>query len=286
MAEIITIKQDISLSNDLLAADPSDELNVWWLGQAGFAFRFGKFSILIDPYLSDSLAKKYKSSEFPHIRMMIPPMKSDEARNVNYILCTHRHTDHMDAETIMPVLANNPGCKCLFPRAWEKYIIEFGTKEEDLITINNEEVVNLNDKISVKAIPSAHESLEVDAEGNHLYLGYIIKFKNITIYHSGDCVPYCGLLENLQKYKIDVAFLPVNGRDETRRSRGVPGNFTFEEASKLCMEAKISYLIPHHFGLFDFNTISLDELNSKIAKIKYKGLTTIVPEINKKYRLI
>jgi L-ascorbate metabolism protein UlaG (beta-lactamase superfamily) len=286
MAEIITIKQDLSLANDLLATNPLDDLNVWWLGQAGFAFRFGKFSMLIDPYLSDSLAKKYKSSEFPHIRMMTPPLKPYEARHINYILCTHRHADHMDAETIMPIFANNPCCKCLFPRAWEKHLIDFGAQEKDLITINNEEVVNLNDKISVKAIPSAHESLEVDAEGNHLYLGYIIKFKNITIYHSGDCVPYNGLLENLQKYKIDIAFLPINGRDEFRKSRGIPGNFTFEEASKLCLDAKIKYLIPHHFGLFDFNTISLDELKSKIAKINNKGLATIVPEINKKYLLI
>ena len=102
---------------------------------------------------------------------------------------------------------------------------------------------------------AAHEELETDAAGNHKFLGYVLTFGDTRIYHSGDNVPYPGLAEHLAEQKIDLALLPINGRDEVRRSRGVPGNFKLEEAIALCHAAHIRHLLGHHFGLFDFNTI-------------------------------
>eukprot|EP00752_Nemacystus_decipiens_P019106 g17162.t1 len=41
-----------------------------------------------------------------------------------------------------------------------------------------------------------------------------------------------------------------------RLASGIPGNFTLEEAINLCKDAGIGWMIPHHFGMFAFNTIS------------------------------
>mgnify|MGYP003110832826 CR=1 FL=1 len=284
MIEIITKDCEACIAEDLTRpCSPKKNLIVWWLGQAGFALRFGNINILIDPYLSDSLAKKYKSSEFPHIRMIPPPMDPREARHIDFIVCTHRHTDHMDAETIIPILQNNPQCKLLFPKAWKQYIIDFGGKEESLIPIENNEVLQITPDIRLTAIPSAHESLDRDGYGNYLYLGYVFEFNKMKLYHSGDCVPYEGLVDSLKGQNINAAFLPVNGRDEFRKARGVPGNFTYKEALEICSIAQIKYLIPHHFGLFDFNTIPVKELNNNAKSSKNKEVVSIIPEIKKKY---
>ena len=45
-----------------------------WLGQAGFLVRHAGLRLLIDPYLSDHLARKYAGTEFPHTRMMPAPL--------------------------------------------------------------------------------------------------------------------------------------------------------------------------------------------------------------------
>ncbi|MCP4287321.1 MAG: MBL fold metallo-hydrolase, partial [Gammaproteobacteria bacterium] len=58
-----------------------DEVHLWWLGQAGFALKYTDIVLLIDPYLSNFLAKKYKGKEFPHVRMMDPPLAPEEVRN-------------------------------------------------------------------------------------------------------------------------------------------------------------------------------------------------------------
>jgi L-ascorbate metabolism protein UlaG (beta-lactamase superfamily) len=63
------------------------------------------------------------------------------------------------------------------------------------------------------------------------------------------------LEKNLRDLKPDIALLHVNGRDEYRRSHNVPGYFHFEEAIALCHRTGIAYLIPHHYGMFKFNSV-------------------------------
>lgn len=36
-------------------------------------------------------------------------------RNIQMVTSSHNHTDHLDAETLKPVLANNPGCNFVIP---------------------------------------------------------------------------------------------------------------------------------------------------------------------------
>jgi hypothetical protein len=71
------------------------------------------------------------------------------------------------------------------------------------------------------------------------------------------------LENNLRDLKPDIALLPVNGRDEYRRSHNVPGNFHFEEAIALCHSTGIAYLIPHHYGMFEFNSVDPTDLQKK-----------------------
>jgi L-ascorbate metabolism protein UlaG (beta-lactamase superfamily) len=76
-----------------------------------------------------------------------------------------------------------------------------------------------------------------------------------TLYHSGDCVPYEGLAASLLPFGIQICLLPVNGRDAKRTSLGIIGNFTLEESVELTKAVGSEYLLGHHFGLFDFNTV-------------------------------
>ncbi len=230
------------------------EVALWWLGQAGFALRYGETLLLIDPYLSDALAEKYRDAELKHLRMMPPPVDPAAIRGCDWLLCTHGHTDHMDAQTVASILQNNTP-RFVIPRAEVERASQRGIPLARALPLNAGETVQLAEDITVTAVAAAHEALETDAAGNHKFLGYILTLGDLRIYHSGDSVPYAGLPETLAAHQIDLALLPINGRDEFRRSRGVPGNFTVEEAIALCRAARIPHLLGHHWGLFDFNTI-------------------------------
>ena len=263
-------------------ADAHDNVaRFWWLGQAGFALKYNGRLLLIDPYLSDSLAEKYRTSEFKHLRMMPIPIAPNTVRACDWYLCTHGHTDHMDAATIRGVLrASSP--EFLVPRAEMEKAKERGVPGDRLHGINAGETLALDDNIVVEAVASAHERLDTDADGNHKFLGYIIDLGELRLYHSGDCIPYPGLADILAAKNIDIAFLPINGRDNYRLSKGVPGNFTVQEAIELCHAAGISYLVGHHFGLFDFNTIERGEAEA-VLREQAGELDWLLPEIGVTY---
>jgi L-ascorbate metabolism protein UlaG (beta-lactamase superfamily) len=245
---------------------PGDQASLWWLGQAGFALRYGDWGVVIDPYLSDSLADKYRGTRFPHLRMMPAPIKPHELKPVNLVLCTHRHSDHMDPGTLPLLLAANPGCKVAIPRAELDSTLGMGIEPERIIALNHLDTHRPGKGLCITALASAHEELKTDQSGQHHFLGYVLHFDGIGIYHSGDCIPYPGLAERLKELGIDLALLPVNGRDHYRKSHGIPGNFHLHEALELCRAAKIPRLLCHHFGMFEFNTIPPDELRAGLAK--------------------
>lgn len=250
-----------------------------WLGQAGFLFQLSGRRIVIDPYLSNALEEKYRGSRFPHRRMTPPPVRPEELHGIDWVLCTHQHTDHMDAQTLVPIHNRNADCRFLVPRAWKDKVVAMGIAHDRVYTIDADESIYLNDDILVTAIPAAHEEIKYTTEGHSWFLGYVIACEKRIIYHSGDCIPYVGLPERLAKFKIDMAFLPVNGRDTFRQNNGVPGNFTIDEAVDLCTNLNIPVLVCHHFDMFEFNTVDTCDLQEVKEKLQAK-LQVVIPQLS------
>jgi L-ascorbate metabolism protein UlaG (beta-lactamase superfamily) len=258
------------------AAPREGEVVLYWLGQAGFVIEFDGFRMLLDPYLSDSLAEKYKGTKFPHTRMMAAPILPDDLNRLDLVLCTHRHTDHMDPGTLQPLGRRFLNLRFVVPAAViDEAIMRCGVGIERLIPVNAGERTEVLPGCFVSPVPSAHESLDRDAEGRYPWLGYVIDAGGLRVYHSGDCVPYPGLVEAVAKFKPHVALLPVNGRDAERSANGVPGNFTFDEAVALAKECGAYAMVAHHYGLFDFNTIRAEEIDKHIRQEATNGLVVL-----------
>jgi L-ascorbate metabolism protein UlaG (beta-lactamase superfamily) len=77
-------------------------ITLYWLGQAGFVIQAGARRLIIDPYLSDTPAEKYKGTATPHKRMARPPVDPAELGRIDLVLITHHHTDYMDPGTLSP----------------------------------------------------------------------------------------------------------------------------------------------------------------------------------------
>lgn len=82
------------------------------------------------------------------------------------------------------------------------------------------------------------------------------------------------LCQTLARHSIDVAFLPVNGRDEIRRQQGIVGNMTAAEAVSLSIAQHFGLLVPTHFDLFTNNSIPvsefLDQVQQQRPVVKYR----------------
>jgi L-ascorbate metabolism protein UlaG (beta-lactamase superfamily) len=255
-----------------------------WLGQAGFLIRWREYRLVIDPYLSDSLAKKYRGTRFPHTRMAPPPIAPERLQPLHTVLCTHAHGDHMDPESLPQLAAANPECRFVVPRAERATALARGVPAERLVPVNAGDRLQLAADLAVSVLPAAHEQLRTDEQGDHHFLGYVLYLGPAAIYHAGDCAPFAGLDAELADCGVQVALLPVNGRDEQRCARGIPGNFTFAEATALCIRCKISSMIACHFGMFDFNTVDESWLDEQIARTP-ASLQCLRPRLGRVYWL-
>ena len=239
---------------DIHAADRRDTgFRLWWLGQSGFLLQWQAIHVLLDPYLSDSLTKKYSETDKPHVRMTELVIDPARLSFVDIITSTHNHTDHLDGETVCPILAANPKVKLVISEANRAFVA-------DRLKIDAGLAIGLDDGTSVEisgikfsGVASAHETLECDERGRAKFLGYILQFGNWTVYHSGDTLRYEGMPEKLRPFGVDVALLPINGRARERR---VPGNLSGPEAAQLARDIAAKLVIPCHFDMFEFNTAS------------------------------
>lgn len=258
---------DTSLAGRLVDpahAPRTGEVVLYWLGQAGFVIDCGGTRMLIDPYLSDSLADKYRGTHYPHVRMMPAPLVPADLDRLDLVLCTHRHTDHMDPGTLQPLARRFPDLRFVVPAASrDEAMKRCGVGAARLIEVNAGARVQVLDGCFVTPIASAHETLDADDEGRYPWLGYVIEACGVRLYHSGDCIPYPALVERVAAQQPDLALLPVNGRDAARSGNGVPGNFTLDEAIALARTAQVPTLLAHHYGLFDFNTVSPESIDTR-----------------------
>lgn len=250
---------------DLQASDRRDGgFRLWWLGQSGFLLQWQGIHVLLDPYLSDSLTKKYCETDKPHVRMTELVVDPARLSFADVITSTHNHTDHLDAETLCPILATNRQVKLVVAEANRSFVA-------DRLKIDAGVLTGLDDATSVEisgirfsGVASAHETLERDEHGRARFLGYVLQFGDWTVYHSGDTLRYPGMSEKLHPFGVDVALLPINGRAPERR---VAGNLSGSEAAQLAKDMEAKLVIPCHFEMFEFNTASPAEFVNECQKL-------------------
>ena len=229
----------------------TESFDIWWLGQSGFLIQWKRKCLLLDPYLSDSLTKKYANTNKPHVRLSELVVEPQLLDFIDIVTSSHNHTDHLDAETLIPILSLNPEIKFIIPEANRSFVADRVKCDKAFpIGLNDKEKVSWND-FTFYGMPAAHNSIERDEGGRAKFMGYVVQFGKFKIYHSGDTLWYEEIVELLKPHKVNVAFLPINGNDP---ARGVAGNLNAEEAARLGREIDASLVIPHHYDLFEFNT--------------------------------
>jgi L-ascorbate 6-phosphate lactonase len=242
---------------------PAGSLVVWWLGQSGFLIKSPQGLLAVDLYLSEHLTKKYEATSRPHVRMTRAPVRGGELQKIDLILASHKHSDHLDPGTMPDLLAASPGAMLVLPESIIDHAEQLGLSRNRLLGVDAGDTLE-RAGFRVHAVPSAHEDLDTDENGRHLYLGFVIEAEGRRLYHSGDTVAYPGLIERLGSDPFDVVFLPINGRDP---ARGVPGNMTAAEAVDLAMEVRPRFVVPHHYDMFTFNTVPVDVFAAEARRL-------------------
>ena len=251
-------KDDTLLADIEAARSQPDVLHIWWLGQSGFLLQYNGHQLLFDPYLSDSLSRKYANTDKPHVRVSEQVIAPEQLTGIDVVTSSHNHTDHLDAETLLPLVAANPPLQFVIPEANRAFVLDrvgSGPGRNQPIGLNDGQTATVGPFV-FHGIPAAHNELERDAEGRCKFMGFVVEIgpgrdRPYRVYHSGDTLWYDGMVDMLSPFAVDVAFLPINGNKPERR---VAGNLDPDEAARLGRDIGAKLTIPHHYDLFEFNT--------------------------------
>ena len=174
-------------------------------------------------------------SSAPHPSRLAPPLiAAEEVTGAALVLGTHDHGDHIDRESWPAIAQASPAARFIVPKLLrEKIAGEIGLADRRVPGIDQGIVIQ-HAAVTVTAVPAAHEFLDEDpATGLHPYLGYIIEGGGFRLYHAGDTCLYEGLQAGLRRWPLDLALLPINGRDAKRLAANCIGNMTYQEAADL-----------------------------------------------------
>lgn len=235
--ELLNEIKNTSLSRDFFC--------FWYLGQMGIIGKWGDFIFAIDLVLNDLVNKNGRSR-----RNYAPPFMPSEADFIDLFLCTHNHLDHLNLDTLMPLISSSANMKVIVPKPVVSFCVESNIPENILIGANRRENIILNKDIIVSSIASCHDLYRTDDDDDDYTLGYHISFGKFRIYHSGDTLLTNRLINDVtERGALDTAFFPINGIDLERMNRGIVGNMDARDAAYFCSQIYADLYIPMHYDM-------------------------------------
>ena len=253
-------------------AVPGGAVGLSWLGQAGFILRSGGTTALFDPFLAPHEGRVYDSG-----------LPAAEAGGVDVVFCTHEHVDHFDAESAPAIAAASPGAVFVVPTPIVDMVTEAGIADDRVVGLQPGQTIELAG-LTVRAVPAMHGVTMEDAYGFGeslsgglvRFLGYVVDAGDVRLYHAGDTIAFPGMEAMLRELTVDVAMLPINGRDPEREARGIVGNLTEREAAWLAKQIGAGVVLPMHYDLFERNRGYPDHLVQSVER-DHPGVPVFVP---------
>lgn len=223
-------------------------MKITWLGQGGFLFEGRDCSLMIDPYLSDSL----RASRGDAFRRLVPVERRFLSAAPDVLALTHAHTDHTDKETLAALLSGSSGTDVLSPSS-VYYDLRMDYSEFHNLVLFDRGTEWTTKGVRIKAVKAIHSDPSP--------IGVLFDMDGVRIYVSGDTLYGEDIFGDVD-LPVDLLFVCVNGKGN---------NMNGEEAARFARRVNPKVAIPMHWGMFagSFDPGSfLDTMNNDAIKVR------------------
>lgn len=202
-------------------------MKITWFGQAGLLLQGAGITVMIDPYLSDSVAALQPEN---HRRQ--PVDERFFAVQPDVLVLTHDHRDHYDPETVARFVGADTAVTVLAPSSVWPQVRRIGGAGNNYVLFDRQTVWSERGW-RFTAVPAQHSDPAA--------IGVVIEAEGRTLYVTGDTL-YSHAIFGALPEKIDAVFLPINGRGN---------NMNIPDAEAFIRRCGAAKAVPLHFGLFD-----------------------------------
>lgn len=201
-------------------------MDITYLGQAGLLFEQEGICVMIDPYLSNSVA-----TINPKNHRRVPVDSRFFEKRPTVMVFTHNHLDHYDPETVAHFLTKQTAVTVLAPHSVWQEVRKIGGDNNYVLFDRGTSWTE--GPIRFVATAAAHSDPNA--------IGVALETVESTYYVTGDTLYHEKIFETLPP-KVDVLFLPING---------VGNNMNPADAARFAARVDPKVAVPLHFGLFD-----------------------------------
>ncbi|MGI4735279.1 MAG: MBL fold metallo-hydrolase [Janthinobacterium lividum] len=235
-----------------------------WLGHSCFLLRIKGMSLLFDPVLFSSLGLRHRHAL---------PCQPADVRNIDYLLLSHGHRDHLDEQSIKLLVKQNPQMRALSSLGmapllrgmaptlpvqeagwWQQYDLGPAAPFE------------------IYYLPASHWHRRGLFDLNKVLWGsFLIKTDDRLIYFAGD-TGYADHFEQIEQTfgPIDIAFLPIGAYKPPFMMHTSHQNP--HEAAKAANVLRTGHVVPMHYGTFDLSDEPASEPLRLLTEVAAGGL--------------
>jgi len=236
------------------------------MGGAGFMIEYRGVRIGLDLYISNACMNQ--KGEF---KRLTPPPCAAEDIQMDYLISSHEHGDHLDMGSLGKWFEINENLKLIGPGASLEAAKEI-VPQTKMIALDRGGRVELAPEITARGVACDH------GENTPGAIGVVLTLGRLSIYFMGDMQYRPDLLELTGVGDIDILLVPINP------AFGNPGT---EGAAKMtAMVAPKLTVIPCHFWLFkEHGAGDPGSFEAECAKLTPKTNCTVLAS-GEKYMLI
>jgi L-ascorbate metabolism protein UlaG (beta-lactamase superfamily) len=203
---------------------------VTWIGHGTALVDLDGVRLLTDPLLRDRVA---------HLRRRVPPPAAAALRDLDAVLVTHLHRDHLDLPSLRAI---DHGVPIVVPRGAAAVVR--GAGHADVREISAGEAVALGDGLRVHAVHADHDARRSPVETRAEALGYVVEGARRRVYFAGDTALFAGMARLPGPF--DAALLPVWGYGPKLGA----GHMDPAQAAEALTLVRPRLAVPIHWGTF------------------------------------
>jgi len=233
---------------------------ITWIGHSSFLIQINGVNILTDPV--------FGNFSFLVPRFLNPGISLDKIPNIDFVLISHNHRDHMDSASLI-ALRDHQDINFLVPKG-DKFwfdsrsfvrVKESSWWEESSFKLKHD----FSKKIKFVFLPAKHWSQRgIFDKNKSLWGSWLIECEGKRIYFAGDTSYWSHFSEIGKEFPdIDVALMPIGPCEPRKWIKH--SHIDAQEACKGFLELGAKKFIPMHWGTFPLGT---DHFESPILQLK------------------